>query len=162
MAIKQRKGIKKLKQRSFFREYDYEILIVSLFLLGIFLLVEELEIKTYLYRIIRWFLFSLGDIIKIIRDSILLLFKDKNYELSDIVGVFLILFALNLAAKRWRDREIRRSPSLNECPKCGEKLQRIQRTFKQKIVSKIYFAQIKNYMCKSCNFNGMKMINKNK
>ena len=162
MAIKQRKGIKKLKHRSFFKEYDYEILIVSLFLLGIFLLVEELEIKTYLYQIIRWFLFSIGDMIKIIRNSILLLFKDKNYELSDMVGVFLILFALNLAAKRWRDREIRRSPLLNECPKCGDKLQRIQRTYKQKIVSKIYFAQIKNYICKSCNFNGMKMINKNK
>ena len=86
--------------------------------------------------------------IKIIRDTILLLFKDKNYELSDIVGVFLILFALNLAAKRWRDREIRRSPSLNECPKCGKKLQRIQRTFKQKIVSKIYFAKIKTIYAK--------------
>ena len=74
MAIKERKGIKKQKrQGSFIREYNYEITIVVLIALGIFLLVEDLEIKHYMYLGLRWFLFSIGDIIKGIRDNVIFL-----------------------------------------------------------------------------------------
>ena len=60
MAVKERKGIKKHKrQGSFISEYNYEIIIVVLIALGIFLLVEDLEIKHYMYLGLRWFLFSL-------------------------------------------------------------------------------------------------------
>ena len=78
MAIKERKGIKKSKNYSFIKEYDYEILIVVLIALGVFLLVEDLEIKHYMYLGLRWFLFSIGDIIKIIRDNLILLFQKMN------------------------------------------------------------------------------------
>jgi hypothetical protein len=72
MAVKERKGIKKHKrQGSFISEYNYEITIVVLIALGIFLLVEDLEIKHYMYLGQRWFLFSIGDIIKGIRDNII-------------------------------------------------------------------------------------------
>ena len=43
--------------------------------LGVFLLVEDLEIKHYMYLGLRWFLFSIGDIIKGIRDNV-----DKNEQ----------------------------------------------------------------------------------
>ena len=158
MAIKERKGIKKTKYHSFIKEYDYEILIVVLISLGVFLLVEDLEIKHYMYLGLRWFLFSIGDIIKIIRDNVIFLFQKDIFELSDLVGISLILLALHLAAKRWRDREIERYPDIKECPNCGGKLQRIQRTPKQKIISFLYVVQLKNYTCKSCTFTGIKML----
>ena len=161
MAVKERKGIKKQKrQRSFIREYNYEITIVVLIALGIFLLVEDLEIKHYMYLGLRWFLFSIGDIIKEIRNNVILLLEKKLFELSDLVGISLILFALYLAAKRWRDREIERYSKLSICPKCGGKLQRVQRTAKQKIISFFYVAQVKYYSCKICEFKGIKMLKK--
>lgn len=161
MAVKERKGIKKHKrQGSFISEYNYEITIVVLIALGIFLLVEDLEIKHYMYLGLRWFLFSIGDIIKGIRDNVLLLLEKDLFELSDLVGISLILFALHLAAKRWRDREIERYSELSICPNCGGKLQRVQRTPKQKIISFFYVAQVKNYSCRECEFKGIKMSKK--
>jgi len=161
MAVKERKGIKKHKrQGSFISEYNYEITIVVLIALGIFLLVEDLEIKHYMYLGLRWFLFSIGDIIKGIRDNIILLLEKDLFELSDLVGISLILFALHLAAKRWRDREIERYSELSICPNCGGKLQRVQRTPKQKIISFFYVAQVKNYSCRKCEFKGIKMSKK--
>ena len=161
MAVKERKGIKKHKrQGSFISEYNYEITIVVLIALGIFLLVEDLEIKHYMYLGLRWFLFSIGDIIKGIRDNVILLLEKDLFELSDLVGISLILFALHLAAKRWRDREIERYSELSICPNCGGKLQRIQRTPKQKIISFFYVAQVKNYSCRECEFKGIKMSKK--
>jgi len=161
MAVKERKGIKKHKrQGSFISEYNYEITIVVLIALGIFLLVEDLEIKHYMYLGLRWFLFSIGDIIKGIRDNVLLLLEKDLFELSDLVGISLILFALHLAAKRWRDREIERYSELSICPNCGGKLQRVQRTPKQKIISFFYVAQVKNYSCRKCEFKGIKMSKK--
>ena len=161
MAIKERKGIKKQKrQELFIREYNYEITIVVLIALGIFLLVEDLEIKHYMYLGLRWFLFSIGDIIKGIRDNVILFLEKDLFELSDLVGISLILFALHLAAKRWRDREIERYPDMEECPDCGGKLQRIQRTPKQNIISFLYVAQVKHYSCRSCTYAGIKMSKK--
>ena len=161
MAVKERKGIKKHKrQGTFISEYNYEITIVVLIALGIFLLVEDLEIKHYMYLGLRWFLFSIGGIIIGIRDNIILLLEKDLFELSDLVGISLILFALYLAAKRWRDREIERYSELSICPNCGGKLQRVQRTPKQKIISFFYVAQVKNYSCRECEFKGIKMSKK--
>ncbi|HJM94733.1 MAG TPA: hypothetical protein QF698_01570, partial [Candidatus Marinimicrobia bacterium] len=100
------------------------------------------------------------DIIKGIRDNVILLLEKDLFELSDLVGISLILFALHLAAKRWRDREIERYSELSICPNCGGKLQRIQRTPKQKIISFFYVAQVKNYSCRECAFKGIKMSKK--
>ena len=158
MSIKERKGIKKQKRhKSFIREYNYEITIIVLIALGIFLLVEDLEIKHYMYLGLRWFLFSIGDIIKGIRDNVILLLEKDIFELSDLVGISLILFALYLAAKRWRDREIERYSELSTCPKCSGKLHRVQRTPKQKIISFFYVSQVKHYSCTECEFKGIKM-----
>ena len=51
----QRKGIKKEKPKSFFKEYNYELTDVFLIFLGIFLLVEKLEIKHYIYLYKKYF-----------------------------------------------------------------------------------------------------------
>ncbi len=46
---KKRKGIAKPRHQPFLVEYSFEIKVLILFALGIFLLVEELEIKHYIY-----------------------------------------------------------------------------------------------------------------
>ena len=155
---KERKGIPKPKRKLFYQEYNFEITVVLLIALGVFLLVEELEIKHYLYGFIKVIFFTIGNFIKFLRDTSIYII-DK-FEISDLVGISLILLAIFLIANRWRERMIERYSVLKNCPDCNGDLQRIKRDFNQKMTGYIYFLTVKNYRCKSCNYNGFKLVRK--
>ena len=91
-----RKELIKPRHNSFHKEYSFEIKVILLFTLGIFLLVEDLEIKQYIFEAIRRFFFTIGLGIKWFRDSIQFLIK--QFEVSDIVGISLILYVVYLVA----------------------------------------------------------------
>ena len=150
-----RKGISKSGQKKFLKEYNFEIIVVFLIGLGIFLLVEDLEIKGYLYKFIKGFFFGIGDIVQFFSNAIT--FLVRQFETSDLVGISLILIALLLIANRWRERMIERYLILNNCPNCDGNLLRIKRTLKHKITSLVYFVDVKNYSCKNCDYNGIKL-----
>lgn len=150
-----RKGITKQKQKAFFSEYSFEIKVVILFALGIFLLIEDLEIKNYIYTFIRFIMFTIGDIIVWLRDNTL--FIIKQFEVSDLVGISLIIYVLYLIAERWRERMIERFSELRNCPQCGSDLNRIHKELKHIIMSYIYFLQVKHYHCTSCSYKGIKL-----
>ena len=132
-----RKGITKQKHKPFISEYSFEIKVVILFALGIFLLIEDLEIKNYIYTIIRFIMFTMGDIIVWLRNNTL--FIIKQFEVSDLVGISLIIYVLYLIAERWRERMIERFGKLTNCPKCGSDLNRTRKEFKHLVMSYIYF-----------------------
>ncbi|MBT3180528.1 MAG: hypothetical protein HOB40_03370 [Candidatus Marinimicrobia bacterium] len=155
---KTRKGIPKPKQKSYFKEYNFEITVILLIGLGVFLLIEELEIKHYLYEIVKTILFFIGDIIKVFRNGTF--FIINKFEISDLVGISLIIFALFLVANRWRQRMIERYELLKDCPNCGGNLIRIRRDFNHKILGILYFVNVKHYNCKACNFKGIKLVKK--
>ena len=155
---KERKGIPKQKRKLFYQEYNFEITVVLLIALGVFLLVEELEIKHYLYEIIKVIFFTIGNFIKLLRDTSIYII-DK-FEISDLVGISLILLAIFLIANRWRERKIERYSVLKNCPDCNGDLQRIKRDFNQKMTGLLYFLTVKNYRCKSCNYKGFKLVRK--
>ncbi len=155
---KERKGIPKPKRKLFYQEYNFEITVVLLIALGVFLLVEELEIKHYLYEFIKIIFFTIGNFIKLLRDGSI--FIIDKFEISDLVGISLILLALFLIANRWRERMIERHSVLKYCPDCNVDLQRIKRDFYQKVTVFIYFLTVKNYHCKSCNYTGFKLVKK--
>ena len=155
---KERKGIPKPKRKLFYQEYNFEITVVILIALGVFLLVEEMEIKHYLYEFIKVIFFTIGNFIKLLRDTSIYII-DK-FEISDLVGISLILLAIFLIANRWRERMIERYSVLKNCPDCNGDLQRIKRDFNQKMIGYIYFLTVKNYRCKSCNYNGFKLVRK--
>ena len=94
-----RKGLVKPRHNSFHKEYSFEIKVILLFTLGIFLLIEDLEIKQYIFEAIRKIFFAVGLGIKWLRDSTLFLIK--QFEVSDIVGISLILYVVYLVANRW-------------------------------------------------------------
>ena len=81
----------------------------------------------------------------------------RQFETSDLVGISLILTALLLIANRWRKRMIERYLILNNCPNCDGNLVRIKRNLKHKITSLVYFVDVKNYSCKNCDYNGIKL-----
>ena len=121
-----RKGLIKPRHKSFHKEYSFEIKVVLLFTLGIFLLVEDLEIKQYIFEAIRTIFSTIGLGIKWFRDSILFLIK--QFEVSDIVGISLILYVVYLVANRWRDRRINRYMDLHSCPQCeSDEIQRMRK-----------------------------------
>ena len=155
---KERKGIPKPKRKLFYQEYNFEITVVVLIALGVFLLIEDLEIKHYLYEFIKVIFFTIGRFIKLLRDGSN--FIIDKFEVSDLVGISLILLALFLVANRWRERMIERYSVLRNCPDCNGDLQRVKRDFNQKMTGFLYFLNVKNYHCKSCNYTGFKLVRK--
>ena len=155
---KERKGIPKPKRKLFYQEYNFEITVVALIALGVFLLIEDLEIKHYLYEFIKIIFFTIGRFIKLLRNGSI--FIINKFEISDLVGISLILLALFLIANRWRERMIERYSVLRNCPDCNGDLQRIKRDFNQKVTGLLYFLTVKNYHCKSCKYKGFKMVRK--
>ena len=151
-----RKGIAKSRPQPFLQEYNFEITVVVLLALGIFLLVEDMEIKHYLYIFIRAIFFAIGDIIKLFKHGFIFVYN--QFEQSDLVGISLILLAVILIANRWRERMIERFSQLNKCPKCGGHIHRIRRNLKQKVLSVVYFVNVKHYHCKSCSYKGIKLV----
>lgn len=155
---KKRKGIAKPRHQPFLVEYSFEIKVVILFALGIFLLVEELEIKEYILNFTTQIFFSIGSAIEWIRNSLIDLIKNRTIEGSDIVGYSLILYVIYLIAERWRERMIDRFSELSNCPKCGGGLNRIPKSWQHKMMGFIYWAKVKHYHCKLCSYKGIKLI----
>ena len=59
VVVKKRKAVSKKPSKSFFQEYNFEITVILLLGFGIFLLVEDLEIKHYIATFIRSVLFGI-------------------------------------------------------------------------------------------------------
>ena len=131
---------------------------VSLILLGIFLLVENLEIKYYIYIFLQKIFFSLIFVFSKILNSFLIIIK--QFETSDIVGVALTLIGFYMLLRIWREREISRNSYLQNCPECGGNLRRIPRTSRQKVSGVIFGSKIKHYSCNICDYKGIKMSKK--
>ena len=151
-----RKGIPRRSTNSFFSEYNFEIRVTLLMALGIFLLAENMEIKQFIYDIIKEIIFSLGDLLRAFGDMVLVLVK--KIEISDLVGINIIIYVLYLIGDRWRERLINRFSQTKDCPKCRGNLHRVKKSMKHRIMSYVYFVNIKNYRCKDCSQNVIKFI----
>ena len=147
---RKRKKSNTKKEVSFFKEYNFEITIFAMFLLGIFLLVEKMEISQTLFKIIKATIFLFADFIKAISDSIYNILS--WLELSDLVGVILILFALYLIALRIRFRLLMLYPKVYECQNCDKKnkLKRIPKRLKHRIIHFVLRLRIYYYQCNDC------------
>ena len=152
-----RKGLTRPRQNTFYKEYSFEIKVIILFTLGIFLLVEKLEIKQSIVGFIRIILITAGRAIEWSRDSIIFLIN--QFEPSDIVGISLILYVFYLVANRWRDRMIERYTDLSSCPLCGSlELHRIRKNWNHRVISILYFVSVKHYECKKCSHKEIKLV----
>ena len=147
---RKRKKSNTKKEASFFKEYNFEITIFVMFLLGVFLLVEKMEISYTLFQIIKDMIFLFADFIKVIRDSIYNILR--WLELSDLVGVILILFALYLVAFRIRVRLLTLYPKIYKCLNCDNKnkLKRIPKRLKHRIIHFALRLRVYYYQCEDC------------
>ncbi|NQV42284.1 MAG: hypothetical protein HQ506_08025 [Candidatus Marinimicrobia bacterium] len=145
----------KRHEKSIIREFTLEIIIGVIFLFGVFLLFEEMEIKTYVFNSIVTFIQTITTGFSNFLGGILGI--TEAFETSDIVGTILILIAFTLLIYRVRQKAIIRFHDLEECPDCGGDLQHVHRDLIQRIASKLFFLKIRRYHCKTCDFDGLRM-----
>ena len=149
MQRKRKKPLDK-KQISFLKEYNFEITVFSMIILGVFLLVEQMEISQTIFILMKKLIFLFADMIKVIRDKIYEIFD--WIEISDLVGLVLIGFAGFLITIRTRIRLLTKYQKMHECPDCkpGFKLKRIQKKLKHRIINIILRLRVYNYQCQNC------------
>ena len=152
---RKRRGIKS-DNNTFFREYNFEILVLGLFTLGFFLLWEKWNIKA-----LAW------DTVTKIVQSVVIFIRDisvrignviSGVETSDLIGIILILIGIILILHRARHRIIDNHPNLTSCPKCDAGLRRVHRKTKHIMQGFVFFCKIKRFKCRSCSFDGVAMI----
>ena len=147
---RKRKNPNNSKNISFIKEYSFELTVFSMVIFGIFLLVENMEISQTLFELGKSVLFLFADLIKAIRD---LLINFLNVlEISDMVGVILILFAFYLILIRIRIRLLASYPKIYVCQYCNSssKLKRIQKKLKHRIIHFVLSLRVYYYQCEDC------------
>ena len=161
MANRIRKPIKNNTHiESFYKKYDFEILVLGLLTLGFFLLWEKWKIKTIFWNFVTY---VANFVVVIIRNfAVKFGVVISKVETSDIIGIALIFIAFLLIMNRARMRIIRSHPSLISCPKCKGDLHRSHRKTKHKILAMFLLCVIRRYKCRKCSFDGTAMIGREK
>ena len=150
-----RKRKSKRHKISFLRHFSFEIIIAFLFLFGVFLLFEEMEIKTFVFRGILSFFqtFSHGfsDFLGAILGGLSVI------ETSDVVGTLFIIIAFILLIWRARQKAILRYSDLTVCPECRGELMHVHRNTLQRLTSTVLRLKIRRFKCKECTFDGIRI-----
>ena len=155
LSERNRKRITKTK-KSFYRKYDFELLVLGLLLLGFFLLWERWKIK-----LIVWdFIAKAARIsVNLIRDiAVRIGTVISKVETSDLIGIALILVALILIMNRTRLRIIQSHPSLSSCSLCEGGLRQTHRKMKHKLLEILLFCKVKRYSCRKCSLDGIEIV----
>ena len=153
--VRKRKRIKN-NNKSFYKDYNFEILVLGLFALGFFLLWEKWKIKSIFWRFVTD---TTRIIVTFIRDvSVSIGNVVSGVETSDLIGIVLIMVAFILVLNRARIRIITHHPNLLSCPQCEGDLRRTHRKIKHRIQEFFLLCKIKRYRCRKCSFDGVAMI----
>ena len=149
---------KKIKSegKTFYQEYNFEILILGLFGLGFFLLWERWNIKTLVWSTTTSIILSVVTFIRNI--SVRVGNLVSGVETSDLIGIILILIGIILILHRARNRIIDNHPNLTSCPKCDAGLRRVHRKTKHLMQGLFFLCKIKRFKCRSCSFDGIAMV----
>ena len=145
---KPKRRTKRVKKESIFKKYSFEITIVSMISLGLFLLLENFELKL----LIKQFFITCYELIKEILKIIFgkMVSKIFKIESSDIFGISLLFFAFSLLFLKWRHDLIIKNSVIDKCPKCNNRIHRIRRRKRIKILSYIARLKVKHYHCHIC------------
>ena len=138
------------------KEYRIEAIAVLLALLGVFLLVEQLEIRATLRMFLANSTGWLADLAGAILDG--LASYIQTFTLSDLVGWLLIFSTAIFIIWRFRYHYLRSARWLSEtCPRCGSPLHRIHRTNLDRLLSKILLPHAGRYLCSNsdCRWSGL-------
>ena len=155
LSERKRKRITKIN-KSLYRKYNFELIVLGLLLLGFFLLWERWQIKSIVFGFITK---AVRTSVNLIRDiSIRIGAVISKVETSDLIGMILILIAVILILNRTRLRIINSHPSLSYCFKCKGDLRRTHRKMKHKLLEILLFCKVKCYSCRKCSLDGIEIV----
>lgn len=138
------------------KEYRIEAIAVLLALLGVFLLVEQFEIRATLRLFLENSTGWLANLVRALLDG--LASYILSFTLSDLVGLLLVISASLFIIWRFRYHYIRSERWLSEgCPRCGSHLHRIHRTKLDHLLTKSLLPHAGRYLCSnsSCRWTGL-------
>lgn len=142
--------------REFWRKYRVELVGLLAIVIGLFLLVEQLNIRrsiaTWFRRIVASGLAGFQNLD--VRISHLL----SRISISDFLGLVLILGALAAVLARLRYRLLN-DPKLtgDGCPRCGGSIHRVHRKWYDRVIS--VYVPVRRYRCseEDCRWKGLKV-----
>jgi hypothetical protein len=143
--------------KRFIKEYRIELTAALAILLGVFLLVERLELREFLRDFLQALQDSSGTFIQVAGEKARAYILD--FTLSDVVGWVLIVIMVSFIVWRVRHRfasdETWRA---RECPKCNGPLVRIHRRRLDRILVWAFLPGGFRYLCKNktCRWSGLR------
>lgn len=136
-------------------EWRVELFIVLMMIVGIFLLVERMQIRQTILSWLEWGLVALKDQGTTIQKGLKRFVRRTT--LSDLIGYSLLLLALGVMIWRMR-RRLMTLPRFTEyqCPRCGGDLHRIHRLRRDHMLD--LFVPVRRYRCKNsdCRWQGLR------
>ncbi|MHB8897645.1 MAG: hypothetical protein ACYC6Y_02740 [Thermoguttaceae bacterium] len=127
--------------------FRYELLAVFLSVLGVFLLVEQFKIRS-------WVLGAALHGLRDLRDtSVWTLDVLSGIEMSDIAGIALLAAAVFLIGYDVRSRFLRRHQSIDDeprCDRCEKPMHRSHSTRMLRWLSVVFRVRIKRFRCHKC------------
>ena len=147
--MKSKKSNRKSKKNKFWKKYNFEIVIFSLIAIGIFLIIEDFNIKnSILNAYIQIYDFLIKLLFTLYVTLTTLLYGVEN---SDLFGLGLIVFAIFLILLKWRENLLNEYSIYEVCRYCNNRIHRIKRRKRIKIFAYIFRLKIKRYQCTACN-----------
>ena len=138
----------------FINGFKIELASLVLVMVGVFLLTEEMDIRSVLYRkmfsIIKGLSNLFGSMIATAKNYL------QNIHPSDVIGIILILTAFGLMGIRIREYILKSGRfDIDECPVCGSDLERIHRKTKDYLIT--LWIPLRRYACQNntCNWTGL-------
>jgi hypothetical protein len=140
--------------KQFLREYRIELVAVLMALLGIFLLVERMQIRVTILRIIllAWRTLS-GTVGAVVREVI---YRILHITVSDLIGLVLLVLSIVIVLWRVRMRVLQRLTG-SACPVCGGELRRSRRDWMDRLLSLLL--PVAPYRCRNeeCRWEGLRV-----
>ena len=143
--------------KKYIREYRTEIVAVLVALFGVFLLVEQFEIRETMLEVYIRLADSLKRLALTTQEKLVAYIT--NFTPSDFLGWVLIIVTSVFILWRMRYRFLNSDYwKVDQCPKCGGELNRIHRSLLDRVLSWIIMPHARRYLCadSNCNWSGLR------
>jgi len=143
--------------RDFLKRYWVEVIFGIFFILGIFFLIEDINIWAFMSDIFKGLLFSISTFSTSISQAATRYIS--LLEISDLVGFVMVVGAGVILLVRARRRFVQSNRYGGRlCPRCGSAILRMHRMRRDQFLGRILFLEFHRYRCgnQECEWRGLR------